>query len=42
MRVPLIKPADLTEQQKPPYEDMKQGVAANFQGFTIEKVMMFS
>jgi 4-carboxymuconolactone decarboxylase len=34
MRVPLIKPADLTEQQKLLYEDMKQGIAANFQGFT--------
>ena len=34
MRVPLIKPADLTEQQTPLYEDMKQGIAANFQGFT--------
>ena len=33
MRLPLVKPADLTEQQKPLYEDMKQGIAANFQGF---------
>ena len=33
MRVPLIKPVDLTEQQKPPCEDMRQGIAANFQGF---------
>ena len=33
MRVPLIKPVDLTEQQKPLYEDMRQGIAANFQGF---------
>ena len=33
MRVPLIKTADLTEQQKPLYEDMRQGIAANFQGF---------
>jgi hypothetical protein len=34
MRVPLIKQADLTEEQVPLFEDMKQGIAANFQGFT--------
>ena len=33
MRLPLIKPVDLTEQQKPLFDDMKQGIAANFQGF---------
>src|SRR6476659_11442414 len=33
MRLPLIKPADLTEQQKPLFEDMKQGIASNLQGF---------
>ena len=33
MRLPLIKTVDLTDQQKPLYEDMKQGIAANFQGF---------
>ena len=33
MRLPLIKPTDLTEQQEPLFEDMKQGIAANFQGF---------
>jgi hypothetical protein len=33
MRLPLIKPTDLTEQQKPLFDDMKQGIAANFQGF---------
>ena len=33
MRLPLVKPASLTEQQKPLYEDMKQGIAVNFQGF---------
>jgi 4-carboxymuconolactone decarboxylase len=33
MRLPLIKTADLTDLQKPLYEDMKQGIAANFQGF---------
>ncbi|MGA7150553.1 MAG: carboxymuconolactone decarboxylase family protein, partial [Pseudolabrys sp.] len=29
MRLPLIKPTD----QKPLFDDMKQGIAANFQGF---------
>src|SRR5215831_19497794 len=33
MRLPLVKPASLTEQQKRLYEDMKQGIAVNFQGF---------
>src|SRR6476659_10621904 len=33
MRLPLIKPTDLTEQQKPLFEDMKQGIASNLQGF---------
>ena len=33
MRLPLIKPTDLTEQQEPLFEDMKQGIAENFQGF---------
>lgn len=33
MRLPLITPADLTEQQKPLYEDMKAGIASNFNVF---------
>src|ERR1700712_2209428 len=33
MRLPLIAPADLSAEQKPLYDDMRQGIAANFQGF---------
>src|ERR1700751_5075069 len=33
MRLPLIPPKDLDKDQQPLYEDMKQGIAANFQGF---------
>ncbi|MFZ5794258.1 MAG: carboxymuconolactone decarboxylase family protein [Sphingomonas sp.] len=33
MRLPLITPAELTEQQKPLYEDMKAGIASNFNVF---------
>ena len=33
MRLPLIPPADLTPEQKPLYEDMRQGIEANFKGF---------
>jgi 4-carboxymuconolactone decarboxylase len=34
MRLPLISPADLTPEQKPLYEDMRRGVASNFNTFT--------
>jgi alkylhydroperoxidase family enzyme len=34
MRLPIIKTADLDDKQKPLYDDMRQGIAANFQGFT--------
>lgn len=33
MRLPLIAPADLTNAQKPLYEDMKQGIASSFNAF---------
>ena len=33
MRLPLIAPADLTDAQKPLYEDMKAGIASNFNDF---------
>lgn len=33
MRLPLIDPATLTEEQKPLYEDMKAGIASNFNDF---------
>ena len=33
MRLPLIAPADLTTDQKPLYDDMKQGIASNFNLF---------
>ncbi len=33
MRLPLIAPADLTEDQKPLYADMKKGISSNFNAF---------
>ena len=33
MRLPIVPPSELTAEQKPLFEDMKQGIAANFQGF---------
>ena len=33
MRLPIIPPKDLDTEQRPLYDDMKQGIAANFQGF---------
>src|SRR4051812_27067066 len=33
MRLPIIPPAELSAEQKPLYDDMRQGIAANFQGF---------
>ena len=38
MRLPLLPPADLTEEQKPLYADMKAGIAEKFNVFkTIDK-----
>lgn len=33
MRLPIIPPAELTAEQKPLYDSMRQGITANFQGF---------
>src|ERR1700688_4800904 len=33
MRLPIIAPAELTAEQKPLYDDMRDGIARNFQGF---------
>jgi 4-carboxymuconolactone decarboxylase len=33
MRLPILPPQSLDDVQKPLYEDMKQGIEANFQGF---------
>ncbi len=37
MRLPLIAPADLTPEQKPLYEDMRKGIASNFNAFKVER-----
>ena len=33
MRLPIIPPSELNAEQKPLYDDMRKGIAANFQGF---------
>lgn len=33
MRLPIVAVNELTPEQKPLYDDMRQGIAANFQGF---------
>jgi alkylhydroperoxidase family enzyme len=35
MRLPLIAPADLTAEQKPLYDDMRKGIASNFNAFQV-------
>lgn len=37
MRLPLIAPADLTPQQKSLYDDMRKGIASNFNAFKVER-----
>ena len=37
MRLPLIAPADLTDEQKPLYENMRKGIASNFNAFQVER-----
>src|SRR5271154_5627763 len=37
MRLPLIAPADLTPEQKSLYEDMRKGIASNFNAFKVER-----
>jgi 4-carboxymuconolactone decarboxylase len=37
MRLPLIAPADLTIEQKQLYDDMRKGIASNFNAFKAER-----
>ena len=37
MRLPLIAPKDLTAEQKPLYDDMRKGIASNFNAFKVER-----
>src|SRR5476649_2412129 len=37
MRLPLITPADLSAEQKPLYDDMRKGIASNFNAFKVER-----
>jgi alkylhydroperoxidase family enzyme len=37
MRLPLIPPADLTPEQRPLYDDMRKGIASNFDAFQVER-----
>jgi alkylhydroperoxidase family enzyme len=36
MRLPLIAPADLTAEQRPLYDEMRQGIAGSFNAFRTE------
>jgi 4-carboxymuconolactone decarboxylase len=37
MRLPLIPPAELTPDQKPLYDEMRKGIASNFNAFKVER-----
>ena len=37
MRLPLIAPTDLTSEQKPLYDDMRAGIASNFNLFKVQR-----
>ena len=37
VRLPLIPPAELTGAQKPLYDDMRKGIASNFNAFKVER-----
>jgi 4-carboxymuconolactone decarboxylase len=37
MSLPLIPPADLTPEQKPLYDEMRKGIASNFNAFKAER-----
>jgi len=37
MRLPLIPPAELSAEQKPLYDDMRKGIASNFNAFKVER-----
>jgi 4-carboxymuconolactone decarboxylase len=34
MRLPLLSPSNLSPEQRPLYDDMRNGIEANFKGFT--------
>jgi 4-carboxymuconolactone decarboxylase len=33
MRLPLLSPSELTQEQRPLYDDMREGIEASFKGF---------
>lgn len=37
MRLPLIPPAELSPEQKPLYDEMRKGIASNFNAFKVER-----
>ena len=37
MRLPLIPPDQLTPQQKSLYDEMRKGIASNFNAFKVER-----
>jgi 4-carboxymuconolactone decarboxylase len=37
MRLPLIPPDKLTAKQKPLYDEMRKGIASNFNAFKVER-----
>lgn len=37
MRLPLIDPADLTDEQRSLYDDMREGIAGHFNAFQVER-----
>ena len=37
MRLPLIPPAELTPEQRPLYDEMRKGIASNFNAFKVER-----
>jgi hypothetical protein len=37
MRLPLIPPEKLTAQQKSLYDEMRKGIASNFNAFKVER-----
>ena len=37
MRLPLIPPAELTSEQKSLYDEMRKGIASNFNAFKVER-----
>src|ERR1700730_7896369 len=37
MRLPLIPPAELTSEQQSLYDELRKGIASNFNAFTVER-----